>query len=257
MRAMKIIIDFNEVDEDLLKNALRKVFNVEGDLENILKTLSQSFDLRLTALPMPKDCRILKDLRGFKIDLRRSCEDEVIKILAKYCKPIDDFTVGEVYEYEGVRIIVSDDLEDLTVLETNVDDVTGEFIAHAMEEILKDAIDAYVFTCIGKKGRPCFMLKVLVDDRRALNLAKKMCRVLPTLGVRMYKVRRYKVNRETIEKIVELFGKEFKLRVKVSEVSIKPEFEDVKKIARELKKPLPMVYREIIRRLNYEDSNGQ
>ena len=47
------------------------------------------------------------------------------------------------------------------------------------------------------------------------------------------------------------------MRVKVSEVSIKPEFEDVKKIARELKKPLPMVYREIIRRLNYEDSNGQ
>ncbi|WP_457550238.1 nickel pincer cofactor biosynthesis protein LarC2 [Archaeoglobus sp.] len=254
---MKIIIDFNEVNEDLLKKALKNVFNVEGDLESILRTLSRSFDLRLTALPMPKDGRILKDLRGFKIDLKRSCEDEVIKLLAKYCKPIDDFTVGEVYECEGVRIVVSDDLEDLIVLETNVDDIPGEFVAHAMEEILKDAIDAYVFTCIGKKGRPCFMLKVLANDKKALNLAKKMCRELPTLGVRIYKVGRYKVNRETIEKTVELFGKEFKLRVKVSEVSIKPEFEDVRKIANELNKPLPTIYREIIRRLNHEDSNGQ
>ncbi len=256
MKAMKIIIDFNEISEDSLKKALKNVFNVEGDLESILKTLSQSFDLRLTALPMPKDGRILKDLKGFRIDLERSCENDIIKLLAKYCKPIDDFTVGDVYECDGVRIIFSDDLEDLIVLETNVDDVTGEVLAYAMEEILKDAIDAYIFTCIGKKGRPCFMLKVLSDERKATDIAKKMCRELPTLGVRMYRVKRYKVDRKSIERTVELFGKEFKLRVKVSEVSIKPEFEDVKRIAKALNKPLPLVYSEIMRRLNHEDFNG-
>ncbi|WP_052294191.1 nickel insertion protein [Archaeoglobus profundus] len=254
---MKVVIDFDEANEDSLRKALRKVFNVEGDLENIFKSLSYSFDLRLTALPMPKDSRILRELKGFRIDLRKSCEDRVIELLARYCKPIEDFTVGDVYECEGIRIILSDDLEDLLVLETNVDDTTGEVLAYAMEEILKDAVDAYIFTCIGKKGRPCFMLKVLSDERKAMDIAKKMCRELPTLGVRIYKVKRYKVDRKTIEKTVELFGKEFKLRVKVSKVSIKPEFEDVKRIAKELNKPLPLVYREIVRRLNHEDSNGQ
>lgn len=101
------------------------------------------------------------------------------------------------------------------------------------------------------------MLKVLVDNKNALNVAEIVCRELPTLGVRMYKVSRYRVGRDILEKVVDVFGKEFKLRVKVSDVSIKPEFEDVRRIAENLNKPLPAVYIEILRRLRDEDLDGK
>ena len=43
--------------------------------------------------------------------------------------------------------------------------------------------------------------------------------------------------------------------MKVSDVSIKPEFDDVRRIAENVDKPLPVVYLEILRRLRDEDIN--
>jgi len=195
-----------------------------------------------------------------KLSQNKVCDvdEKILDLIIKYCKQIEHpFLVREVYEKDGIRIIFSEDLESIVVLETNVDDVTGEAISYVVDKVLKKAIDVYVFQCIGKKGRPCTMLKVLVDEENALNIAKMLCEELPTLGVRIYRVERFKVGRRVIKKVVTIFGNEFKLRVKVSDVSIKPEFEDVKRIAEELGKPLPLVYLEILRRLKHEDFNGK
>ena len=55
------------------------------------------------------------------------------------------------------------------------------------------------------------------------------------------------------ELTVELFGRPFKVRVKKSSADveiIKPEFEDVRKIAEELNMPITAVYREICKKLD-------
>ncbi len=251
---MKLILDFKSLDEKNLLKAFEEVFGVKGDLDRVLKEISKSFKLYVTALPLPEDKNLLRSMKGFRIDLDRSCDERVLKKIVEYFKPVESFNLSEVYDFGDFWLIL-DDSEDVVVLETNVDDVSGEIVSHAFNEVLKDAIDAYIFHCIGKKGRPCFMLKVLCEESKALGLAEKMCREIPTLGVRIYGVKRYKVKRRLVERVVNVFGKEFKLRVKVSEVSVKPEFEDVKRIAKDLNKPLPTVYLEILRRLKDEDFN--
>lgn len=254
---MKLIIDFDRIDEEKLMKCLKNLLGVEGSLEEVLRKLSESFDLYVTELPIPKNSEILKKMKGFRINPSKVCDDRLISTLIKFCKPVESFTADEIYECDGVRLILSrDNLEDVYVLETNVDDVSGEVIAYALNEILKDALDAYIYPYYGKKGRPGYMIKVLCKEK-VYDLARKVCEILPTLGVRMYRVKRYKVERRVVEKTVVVFGKKFNLRIKVSEVSVKPEFDDVKKIAEELKKPLPVVYLEILRGLRDEDTNGE
>ncbi|RLI85025.1 MAG: hypothetical protein DRP01_07145 [Archaeoglobales archaeon] len=251
---MKVILDFDVFDEDSLKLILRDL-GFEGDLEDTFRRLSEN--LYVTSIPIPRDRSLLEDLKGFRIDPNRICDlDRRVLRLLKYCRQIEEpFMVREVYERNGVRILIAEDLEGVVVLETNVDDVSCEVISHAMEKIMSMAIDVYTFHCIGKKGRPCFMIKVLVDEGKALEVARVMCSELPTLGVRMYRVCRYRVDRRVVERRVEIFGREFDLRVKVSDVSIKPEFDDVRRIAENVDKPLPVVYLEILRRLRDEDIN--
>ncbi len=253
-------MEFEVFDEESLKEIVRERFGLEGDLEEILSKMSEKFELYTISIPTPRDGRLIKMLKGFRIDPKKVCDldERTLNLLTRYFKQIEEpFVVREVYENDGVRIVIAEDLDELIVLETNVDDVSGEVIPYVLDRVLDKAIDAYVFQCIGKKGRPCLMLKVLVDNKNALDVAGIMCKELPTLGVRMYKVCRYKVGREVTEKVVDVFGKEFKLRVKVSDVSIKPEFEDVKRIAENLNKPLPAVYIEILRRLRDEDFNWE
>ncbi len=255
---MKIIIDFEKLDENVLRDIIKDVFNIEGELEEIFKELSKRFELYVISIPLPRDKKLLKHLKGFKVDPNKVCnvDERILDLVVRYCKQIKHpFLVREVYEKDGIRIIFSEDLESIVVLETNVDDVTGEVISYVVDKVLEKAIDVYVFQCIGKKGRPCTMLKVLVNEENALDIAKMLCEELPTLGVRIYRVGRFKVDRRVVKKVITIFGNEFKLRVKVSDVSIKPEFEDVKRIAEELGKPLPVVYLEILRRLEHEDSN--
>ncbi len=252
---MKLIIDFDRLDGKTLEGCLKRFFGLEGDLEDMLKELSKSFDLHVTEIPLPKS-NLLKVSKGFRVNLNKECDDETLSKLLKFCKPVESFTIDEVWECNGVRFILSKDFEEIYVLETNVDDVSGEFISYATNEILKYALDVYVYPYFGKKGRPGYMVKVLCRDNPR-NLAKIVCEVLPTLGVRIHRVGRYKVEREVVERTVKVFGKEFKLRVKVSEVSLKPEFEDVKRIAESLKRPLPMVYIEVLRGLNDEDTERE
>ncbi len=250
---MKLIIDFDQLDEEKLVNCLKKHLGVEGSLDEILKKLSESFDLYVTELPLPKNSDLLKKMKGFRINPSKKCDEKVLSKIVNFCKPIESFKIVEIHECNGIRIIF-DDLEEIYVLETNVDDVSGEFISYAVEEILKDALDVYVYPYVGKKGRIGYMIKVLCKDNFS-ELAEKMCKSLPTLGVRIYSVSRYKVKRKIIERTVNVFGKEFKVRVKVSEVSVKPEFEDIKEIAKSLNKPLSVVYREVLRGLKDEDFN--
>ncbi len=129
----------------------------------------------------------------------------------------------------------------VTLLETNLDDVTGETLAFAVEELLAaGAHDAWLTPIIMKKGRPAFTLSVLVDPADAIAVRAVMVRETGTMGVRGRTMERWPQSRRFDSVTVD--GHE--IRVKSTGDRVKAEHEDVARAARALGLPL----REIARR---------
>jgi len=71
------------------------------------------------------------------------------------------------------------------ILETNVDDVSGEVIANAIERLMDaGARDASAIPSIMKKGRAGHLIRVICTGEKSAGLAEMMARELGTLGVR-------------------------------------------------------------------------
>jgi pyridinium-3,5-bisthiocarboxylic acid mononucleotide nickel chelatase len=113
------------------------------------------------------------------------------------------------------------------VLEANVDDMTGELAAHALEALFAaGALDAWAQPITMKKGRPALTLSALAAIDRADLLAETMLRETSTLGVRRLELRRLERPRRTIE-VATRFGP---IPVKIGEgpygpPQLKPEFD--------------------------------
>ena len=124
------------------------------------------------------------------------------------------------------------------VLETNVDDVTGETLAHLITVLIeKGAHDAWVAPIVMKKGRPAHMVGVLVDPVDAGRLAATLAEETGTLGVRATALTRWPTPRTFEEVEVNGHG----VRVKVSggdRRRAKVEHDDAAAVARQLGLPL-------------------
>jgi pyridinium-3,5-bisthiocarboxylic acid mononucleotide nickel chelatase len=131
--------------------------------------------------------------------------------------------------------------ERLLLLETNVDDVTGETLAHTLSVVLDaGAVDAWVTPIVMKKGRPAHTLSVLCDPVLTSQVTAAIAAETGTLGIRGRSVDRWAVPR-TIE-AVDVEGAI--VRVKVSPGRVKVEHEDAARVARRTGLPL----REVARR---------
>ena len=73
----------------------------------------------------------------------------------------------------------------MTLLEVNVDDATGEQLAHAVAELLAaGAHDAWLTPIVMKKGRPAYTVSALADPSLAAQVAAVLTRETGSLGVR-------------------------------------------------------------------------
>ena len=147
----------------------------------------------------------------------------------------------------------------VVVVETNLDDVTGELVGYLIERLVKaGALDVSVLQGVGRKGRPCLVVKALARPGDHLRVVEELMRESGTLGVRVREESRVVAERRVEEVDVELQGARFKVRVKVSWgprgelLSVKPEHDDVRRVAEELGAPLRKVYEEALRRA-YEE----
>ncbi len=114
------------------------------------------------------------------------------------------------------------------VLETNLDDATGEQLGHAVAAALDaGAFDAWVSPVTMKKGRPGHVLHVLADATRLGPLRHEIERITGTMGVRAINVERWPVARELEQVVVDGIT----IRVKVTRGRVKPEFDDVAQAA--------------------------
>ncbi|MDI9619414.1 MAG: nickel pincer cofactor biosynthesis protein LarC [Candidatus Nezhaarchaeota archaeon] len=135
--------------------------------------------------------------------------------------------------------------ENVVILETVVDDVTGEVIGHALNKIFEaGALDVAVLPGIGKKNRPINIIQAMAKPENYYRVSEALVNELGTLGVRVHYVHRITVERSQREVEVEVEGRRYKVRVKESRdpqgriLNFKPEYEDLKSIAEELGIPL-------------------
>jgi pyridinium-3,5-bisthiocarboxylic acid mononucleotide nickel chelatase len=133
----------------------------------------------------------------------------------------------------GPSAMVTDNtnVEELTELSTNIDDITGELLAHAISELLSaGALDVWAVPIVMKKGRPAHSLNILARQEMVAELTELLFGLTGTLGVRATTVQRTFQPRSVVE--VEVDGQ--KISVKVGPARLKAEFDDVANAARTL-----------------------
>ena len=137
--------------------------------------------------------------------------------------------------------------ETVTKLECNLDDMTGEDIGFAMEQLFAaGAHDVYTQPIGMKKNRPGILLSVICRTADADSMAKVIMKHTTTLGIRRQDMNRYVLQRRT-ETLDTAYGD---VRIKYASglgaERAKPEYEDIAALARAHNVPLNAV-REAVR----------
>jgi hypothetical protein len=130
------------------------------------------------------------------------------------------------------------------ILETNVDDVSGEVLGNMIEKIMSNgAKDVTITSAITKKGRPTQLISVICDSESMNSILELLVAETKTLGVRIRNSERYVVPRSIEQDIVEIDGHKFPVHYKIVNGSshFKIEFEDIKSISNSLNKPLHQI----------------
>ena len=123
----------------------------------------------------------------------------------------------------------------VVLLEANVDDATGEVLAHTVAALLDaGAHDAWITPILMKKGRPAHTVSALADVALAAQIADVLRSETGTLGVRGVPLERWPEERRS--DVVEVAG--MPVRVKVSPGRVKVEHDDAARVAGKAGLPL-------------------
>ncbi len=217
--------------------------------------------------PGPATCELLKDIpvysSGIEAELTTPTGAAIITTLAAKFSHLPPMKIEAIgygagdFELEQqanlLRVMLgksqqSEYEEDMiTLLETNIDDLTPEIYEYCFERLFEaGALDVYLTPIIMKKSRPGIILSVISPLDKVDEFISIIFKETTAIGVRLQEMRRKKILRETMEINTE-FGK-----IKVKKVTFEgkskiiPEYEVCKKIAKEKGIPLKEVYSKII-----------
>jgi uncharacterized protein (TIGR00299 family) protein len=130
--------------------------------------------------------------------------------------------------------------DEVVVLETNLDDVSGEVIGRAVERLMEaGARDVSITPVFMKKNRPGQLISVIADKAKSEHLAELLIEETGTLGVREIPVSRHISRRASGTIALEVKGKRFQVRVKQAltatghSQSGKVEYEDLRRVSNE------------------------
>lgn len=151
-------------------------------------------------------------------------------------------------KFEGfanvVRVLVgsSNDIQasndTVCVVETDLDDMTGELVGNLVEKLSEISRDVIVLPGTTKKSRPAYLVRIISEKARLDEVLEVLFAESATLGARVQEVERIVLPRATVTVPVTVAGNKFNVHVKVSKDSrsgkirtAKPEFDDIKLIA--------------------------
>jgi uncharacterized protein (TIGR00299 family) protein len=146
----------------------------------------------------------------------------------------------------GERRIDRAPTQGCVVVEANIDDMTGEIAAVAMETLFAaGALDVWFQPIQMKKNRPALKLSVLCDQAMLDTIAEVLLTETTTIGLRHYPVGRVEMHRD-LRTVETIYGP---VRVKLCRGPGKarnasPEFEDCRRLAREKGVPVKNVWAE-------------
>ena len=123
--------------------------------------------------------------------------------------------------------------DNIILLETNIDNATGEQLGYAMEQLFNaGALDVWHTPIQMKKNRPAILLSALGPAELETQLAEAILRHTPTLGVRVRPITRYVAHRDTITVETEYGLIRLKRKYLSGQiVSQSPEHDDIAKAA--------------------------
>jgi len=160
--------------------------------------------------------------------------------------PMPNVLRASLGEIEESVSLLRDEVE---VLETNVDNVTGEVLGNLIEVLMAEgAKDVAIVPAQMKKGRTGHIIKVITAPQDVPRMAYRIMEETGSLGVRVMQVRhRFIADREQRKVKVRIKGVEREVGVKMGRdakgnlLNVAAEFEDAKSVAKELKIPLKEV----------------
>ena len=122
--------------------------------------------------------------------------------------------------------------ENFVVMETNIDDCTGEILGYTQELLLKNgALDVFYTPVFMKKNRPAYKLTVACRKEDIYKLQNIIFKETTTIGIRY----RCECRTELIRDIIEIDTKYGKLQAKKvmnnGETYIYPEYESMRQLA--------------------------
>ena len=133
----------------------------------------------------------------------------------------------------------------MVLIETNIDDMTGEMLGYACDRLLEaGAADVWLTSIQMKKGRPGVMLSVICSEAQEEAVARLLLRETSTLGVRVRPVHRWEAERELLKFESSLGPAAVKVkRLPGEPPTFAPEYEACRRLAEASGLPLAQVYR--------------
>jgi uncharacterized protein (TIGR00299 family) protein len=141
-------------------------------------------------------------------------------------------------------------IETIVQVETTVDDMSPQLYEPLLERLLEaGALDVWLTPVIMKRSRPGVVLTALCEPGRVTDLSRLLFEESSTIGVRWTAYQRSRLEREMVRLDTAYGPVTFKVsRLEGRAVTITPEFEEVRRIARE--KGLPV--REVLEQARVE-----
>lgn len=140
-------------------------------------------------------------------------------------------------------------VEKLVVVETNIDDMSGEFFSPLMEKLFEiGSLDVYFTPIFMKKNRPAYQISVVVPKINVETVAETFFTYSSTFGIRYYDISRIILDRKV--EVVEFMDE--KVHMKIGEYmgikKISFEYEDVLHISKKHRLPPSEIYKALIKK---------
>lgn len=149
--------------------------------------------------------------------------------------------------YQGITEDKSEDWlqqDEILVLETNLDDCSGEMMGYAMEKLMQArALDVSFAPIIMKKNRPAYRMTVLAKPEQETQMERLMFTYTTTIGIRKRLEKRSILKREKVSVTTALGELEAKKVYLEDSVRVYPEYQSAVQLAEKQKKSLWEIYR--------------